>query len=168
MYLLFFANLKETITSGEDSLTHDTLCTLLRMTRPIQTKSVSIRLVDYVVTRRGSLYILCSQTFTKTMAAAAAVGFSTAESCSLRDLPSVKSVLSLGGTITSRSRQRGYKYFVQGYVHGIRFNLSGQDVVIKAKCYRSMKKNHKEHEITLNLHKPTAVFSHAWCSCTAG
>ena len=62
------------------------------------------------------------------------------DSCSLSDLPTVKSLLSLGGTITSRSRQRGYKYFVQVFVHGIRLNLSGQDIVIKAKCYRSMEK----------------------------
>ena len=88
-------------------------------------------------TERMPLHSFFNKTFSKTMAAA---GVLTADSCSLSDLPIVKSVLSLGGTIINRSRQRGYKYFVQVYEHGICLNLSGQHVIIKAKCYRSMEK----------------------------
>ena len=62
---------------------------------------------------------------------------------SLRVLPDLL-LKSLSDQITQRSRQRGYKFFVQRYIHCISFNCpTDSEVVGKAKW--SMKKNTRTH-----------------------
>ena len=44
--------------------------------------------------------------------------------------------------LTKRAQERGYNFFTNGYVHGVRLFTTSDElcVDVAAKCYRSMKK----------------------------
>ena len=78
--------------------------------------------------------------------------------------------------LTKRSKERGYLFFSQGYVHEtVIYKNNDSDVVeIKAKCYRSMRKSQPPHKINLII-SPTQQddgrknrITESTCSCVAG
>ncbi|CAG9773418.1 unnamed protein product [Ceutorhynchus assimilis] len=64
---------------------------------------------------------------------------------------------------TNRQRDRGYRFFAEGYIQEVFTNKS--ECIIKAKCFRSQKKN----EIPHRLHSPSIdVMIEGHCTCEAG
>src|SRR4029434_2146120 len=54
--------------------------------------------------------------------------------------------------ISSRSRQNGLQYAVEGYIQNIKINNEGDTTVIEAKVYRSQKKMRNPTTSSLNAH----------------
>ena len=67
--------------------------------------------------------------------------------------------------------QRGHQYFMEGYIPGkyVMFCQKENTVCVKARCYRSQKKNDAMHvlHVILSCDAPYDVTT-ANCSCTAG
>ncbi|XP_070549356.1 uncharacterized protein [Ptychodera flava] len=68
-----------------------------------------------------------------------------------------------------RTLQRAHKFFFEEYIHKYEVQVFDNGVKIRAKCYRSLKKNESPHSIlvTLSGTSPCAI-SHWQCSCAAG
>ena len=48
--------------------------------------------------------------------------------------------------VSSRANERGYNYFISGYVHAVKlFSSTGKIIDITAKCYQCMRKNEDPH-----------------------
>ena len=97
------------------------------------------------------------------------------------------------GNITSHSKEQGYKYFIEGYVHSVKLGETVRsicsnvtetlqtetkvklkdlkEIECRAKCYRSMRKSLPPDTVNINLalddrDKVTVPTSH--CRCVAG
>ena len=71
--------------------------------------------------------------------------------------------------LTGRTKDLGYNYFTLGYIHSINFcEISDAEVDIKAKCYRSMRKNEAPHKVNITVRKDEKKISDSSCSCVAG
>lgn len=75
--------------------------------------------------------------------------------------------------VSLKSKQVGFKYFSEGYIHDVKMYKIGIDaedaISMKCKCYRSMKKNEKPHQVFLDITSKTPgriLTSH--CTCQAG
>lgn len=62
---------------------------------------------------------------------------------------------------------RGYAFFHDGYVHNQSVTNNKSIVTVKAKCYRSMKKSEKPHDLLVTLKSDGSV-QEGKCSCVAG
>lgn len=69
-----------------------------------------------------------------------------------------------------RNVKRGYKFFSEGYVHEIWTRTLEDKIHVKAKCYKSQKKNEHPHTLSMDLKKevPAIAITKAHCSCEAG
>ena len=106
----------------------------------------------------------------------ATCSFSGPSSC----LSCLKGVVSLDLyrdiALTKRAKERGYLFFVQGYVHEIKFHFQAnfEVVEVSAKCFRSMKKSLPAHTINLIVYFEDATsgklsrITESICSCVAG
>ena len=110
----------------------------------------------------------------------------TSLSTSLECLYNFNITVNCLGNITSRSKEQGYKYFIEGYVHSVKLGETVRSTCSKetkvkikdlkeiechVKCYRSMKKSLPPHTVNINLalddrDKVTVPTIH--CSCVAG
>ncbi|XP_064615112.1 uncharacterized protein LOC135479239 [Liolophura sinensis] len=71
--------------------------------------------------------------------------------------------------LTKRAKERGYNFFVNGYVHALKVNSSSKNIVdISAKCYRSMRKSEQPHRIDMTIHTQERRITDSHCSCKAG
>ncbi|KAK0151329.1 hypothetical protein N1851_007528 [Merluccius polli] len=68
--------------------------------------------------------------------------------------------------ISSRARQKGLQYAVEGYINNITISKDGNITKIEAKVYRSQSKNDKPHDVFLRCNQDSLVDQS--CSCTAG
>ncbi|CAG9772352.1 unnamed protein product [Ceutorhynchus assimilis] len=66
---------------------------------------------------------------------------------------------------THRQSDRGYKFFAEGYIHDVFIHKN--ECTIKAKCYRSQKKNEKPHSLHLKF-ASVDLMVEAHCTCEAG
>lgn len=72
-------------------------------------------------------------------------------------------------TLTGRSKDQGYNYFTLGYIHSINLcEINANEVDIKAKCYRSMRKNEAPHKVNITVMKDEKIISDSNCTCVAG
>ena len=69
--------------------------------------------------------------------------------------------------ISQRARERGLNFYTQGYIHDIKI-VNGSTIVVDGKCYPSMRKSAKPHQIHLDISRDNGVISDALCSCKAG
>ena len=79
--------------------------------------------------------------------------------------------------LTKRSKERGYLFFNQAYLHDIQLfhttNNHNHITEVKGKCYRSMKKSSPPHEIRMIIcfnidDVERSRISDSTCSCVAG
>ena len=68
--------------------------------------------------------------------------------------------------ISSRSRQKGLQYAVEGYIQNIKIRNEGDTTTIEANAYRSQAKSEKPHDLYLKCNQHRLVDQS--CSCTAG
>lgn len=66
-----------------------------------------------------------------------------------------------------RSITKGYKFFVEEYVHDIFTNTDGINFTCKAKCFASQRKNQSPHQIVMEMLGSCNNIK-ATCSCKAG
>ncbi|XP_077974294.1 uncharacterized protein LOC144429919 [Styela clava] len=64
------------------------------------------------------------------------------------------------------STKRGYKYFWESFIHDYKVFQDGQKFLIKARCYRSQRKNEPPHSLFVTLRRNNVLS--ATCSCTVG
>ena len=62
---------------------------------------------------------------------------------------------------------RGYTLFYDGYVHDVYTCVVNNETFIKCKCFKSLRKNDRPHEVRCSLF-PTGLVKSAKCSCVAG
>ena len=60
-------------------------------------------------------------------------------------------------TISSRSRQKGLQYAVEGYIQNIKINNEVDTTIIEAKAFRSQSKNEKPHDLFIKCHQHNLV-----------
>ena len=71
--------------------------------------------------------------------------------------------------LSKRSRERGYNFFVDGYVHKVSFcKVGDHEIDIRGYCYRSMKKNESPHIMTVSVRNDTKQIYQSLCDCVAG
>ena len=63
--------------------------------------------------------------------------------------------------------QKGYRFFFENYVHNIEAVKQESFVYVRARCYRSQRKNESPHSINIRLSDDGHV-ADAKCSCAAG
>src|SRR4029434_9459875 len=56
-------------------------------------------------------------------------------------------------TISSRSRQKGLQYAVEGYIQNIKINNEVDTTIIEANAYRSQSKNENPHILFIKCHQ---------------
>lgn len=71
-----------------------------------------------------------------------------------------------GKSWTSKQNSRGYQFFAEGYIHDVFTHES--DSIIKAKCYRSQKKNATPHRLHIQFSAAMDSILEAHCTCEAG
>lgn len=71
--------------------------------------------------------------------------------------------------VSLKSKQTGFKYFSEGYIHDVRMYLNDGSISMKCKCHRSMRKNESPHAVFLDVSagKPGCILS-SHCTCQAG
>lgn len=69
---------------------------------------------------------------------------------------------------TQQQHSRGYKFFVEGFIHDVWINESKPSV--KAKCFHSQKRNEKPHNLVLEFRKENDFLNlkECHCSCEVG
>src|SRR4029434_7519725 len=60
-------------------------------------------------------------------------------------------------TISSRSRQNGLQYAVEGYIQNIKINNEGDTTIIEAQAHRSQSKNENPHDLFIKCHQHNLV-----------
>ncbi|KAI9522054.1 hypothetical protein NQZ68_040170 [Dissostichus eleginoides] len=73
---------------------------------------------------------------------------------------------SNNAAISSRSRQKGLQYAMEGYIHSIKIRKEGGTTSIEALAYRSQCKSEKPHGLYVKFDEHNIVDQA--CSCTAG
>ena len=68
--------------------------------------------------------------------------------------------------ISSRSRQKGLQYALEGYIHNLKIKKEVNITVIEADSYRSQVKSEKPHNLVLTYNQERLLDQS--CSCTAG
>ena len=96
-------------------------------------------------------------------------------SSSTRDLlPEDLSLVCFGKIkLTQTCKRQGYRFFcvcvcVQGYLHKVGVSAHHGEVVAKAKCFRSMRKNEATHALHVCFDRASGLISLSKCSCKAG
>ena len=71
---------------------------------------------------------------------------------------------------TKKGRKKGDKYFLEGYLEEPKILIDDDICLVKAKCYRSMLKNEKPHELKIifNVTGHMCSVLARNCSCKAG
>ena len=64
--------------------------------------------------------------------------------------------------------EKGYKFFFEGYVHNVTSVSTDQYCYLKAKCFRSQRKNQQPHQINVAIDGASCDIMAAKCSCVAG
>ena len=69
-----------------------------------------------------------------------------------------------------KSDQRAQAFFVEDYVHDLFITFHKAECVMKGKCYRSMSKSEKPHEMKMILEFSNSGLNIVFkrCSCKAG
>jgi hypothetical protein len=69
-------------------------------------------------------------------------------------------------SLTGRSKEQGYNYYTLGYIHSVNlFKINDDEVDIKAKCYKSMRKNEPPHKVNITVRINEKYISDSNCSC---
>jgi hypothetical protein len=72
-------------------------------------------------------------------------------------------------SLTGRSKEQGYNYYTLGYIHSVNLcKINDDEVDIKAKCYKSMRKNEPPHKVNITVRINEKYISDSSCSCVAG
>ena len=76
-------------------------------------------------------------------------------------------------TLAKQTTSRGYQFFIEGYLHKIEVSymtsITGEaDVRMRARCFRSMKKNEDPHSISLAFGQSEPKITSWSCSCAVG
>ena len=72
-------------------------------------------------------------------------------------------------TLSSRAKERGYNFFINGYVHAVKiYSTTDKTVEITAKCYRSMKKSEDPHKVNMTIDCNKCAIDDSHCSCQVG
>jgi hypothetical protein len=72
-------------------------------------------------------------------------------------------------SLTGRSKEQGYNYYILGYIHSVNLcKINDDEVDIKAKCYKSMRKNEPPHKVYITVRINEKYISDSSCSCVAG
>ena len=91
---------------------------------------------------------------------------------SLRELPKVSldtisKWLDRGGK--KNAGEKSYKFFREGYVYDVYTAARDPHSFVKARCYRSLRKNEEPHYLIIRFESGVrAVVSNAHCSCKGG
>lgn len=91
---------------------------------------------------------------------------SSATTTSLKEIPANVGPELCKKQFSSLSTEKGYKYFLEGYIHNVKIDVSREEKIVKAKCYRSQRKSEKPHDVYVCL--LSSEISEAQCSCKAG
>ncbi|KAJ8307432.1 hypothetical protein KUTeg_015516, partial [Tegillarca granosa] len=70
-------------------------------------------------------------------------------------------------SLGTKELHKGYKYFSEKYVTGITVHKLEKGCMIRAKCYRSQKKNESPHDVEVML-RDGPIIESGLCSCTIG
>ena len=72
-------------------------------------------------------------------------------------------------TITDRIQKKALNYYMQGYIHKIKiFDEFLPKVTVTAKCWRSMRKHEKPHDLHLDIDENEQKITESYCTCTVG
>ena len=66
-----------------------------------------------------------------------------------------------------RALNRGYKFFMENYLHDVWVAGNDDAFFIKARCYPSQKKSENPHRLWTSISNTTADILSAYCSCKA-
>ena len=89
----------------------------------------------------------------------------------LTDIPPfsvVKIVIYKRKSGKSRGITRGYKFFVENYIHKAYVKTDHGLFHVKCLCFRSQKKRERPHSVEVRLNISTGSVAFGICSCTAG
>lgn len=67
-----------------------------------------------------------------------------------------------------KTLQKGYKFFFENFVHDACAVMQGNHIFIKARCFKSQKKNDAPHRVSAQIDCETLDVVNAHCSCKAG
>ena len=70
--------------------------------------------------------------------------------------------------LTQRSKRQGYCFFVQKFLHKLSVSEHHGEVVAKAKCFQSMRKNEAPHAMHVCFDAAKKLISLGSCGCKAG
>ncbi|KAI2644378.1 Trypsin [Labeo rohita] len=82
----------------------------------------------------------------------------------------VERIVGRHSTTKEARLSKGYKFFVEAFIHNYQVsNVVDRKVVVRARCYRSMRKNEEPHTLEMALESEEVVgVSTYMCSCAAG
>src|SRR4029434_96716 len=84
-------------------------------------------------------------------------------SCTILSVSVSDSFCSNISVISSRSRQNGLQYTVEGYIQNIKINNEWDTTIIEAKAYRSQSKHEKPHDLFIKC-RAGGIY-HTLCAC---
>ena len=68
-------------------------------------------------------------------------------------------------SFTGKSKEQGYNYYTLGYIHSVNLcKINDDEVDIKAKCYKSMRKNEPPHKVNITVRINEKYISDSSCS----
>ena len=88
----------------------------------------------------------------------------------LQYIPEDFSISILDTDVKDRTLKQGYQFFIEEYVHAIKFDLGRLgEVTIIGRCHKSQKKREAAHTVHLSTTRtlPTRL-TDAHCTCQAG
>jgi hypothetical protein len=84
-------------------------------------------------------------------------------------LPHVNIEYCKDKSLTGRSMEQWYTYYTLGYSHSVNLcKINDDEVEIKAKCYKSIRKNEPPHKVNITVRINEKYISDSSCSCVAG
>jgi len=94
-----------------------------------------------------------------------------ADTRSLANIPADFSVEYLPNlkSIAERITRKALNLYTQGYIHKIEiFNEKLPMINLCARCWRSMRKSEKPHDVRIEIDGPRRLISDAYCTCKVG
>lgn len=67
-----------------------------------------------------------------------------------------------------RAFDKGYKFFIESYIHDAFVCLEDNELNVKGKCWKSQRKNEKPHELSTKIKLQDSKVLDGQCSCIAG
>jgi len=80
---------------------------------------------------------------------------------SINNLPDIK-------TINERLLHMPINYFTQGCIHKIKIYNSNETIKVTVRCWRSMKKSEKPHEVHIGIQPSSKTVVESYCTSKVG